>query len=174
KAYALRAQKMNETGTHCGLRYEREPGYFYVAMFVSYALAMAEMIAACVGLYIITGYMEGPWPYLIATIGTVIVLSPLNYRYSRVVLLYWLTPGLSYQPETKKVVEKPYKISILTAHDTSGLPGIRLCRLCDLPVGFPGGALCSLYRAAPQTACAARPYVLPPGVFYQGRRVPYH
>jgi len=107
KAYALRAQKMNETCPHCGLRYEREPGYFYVAMFVSYALAMAEMIAACVGLYIITGYMEGPWPYLIATIGTVIVLSPLNYRYSRVVLLYWLTPGLSYQPETKKVVEKP-------------------------------------------------------------------
>jgi len=107
KIYALKAQKMNETCPHCGLRYEREPGYFYVAMFVSYAFAMAEMIAACVGFYIITGYMEGPWPYLIATIGTVIVLSPLNYRYSRVVLLYWLTPGLSYQPEFNKVAEKP-------------------------------------------------------------------
>ncbi|MGV3764442.1 DUF983 domain-containing protein [Parapedobacter sp.] len=107
KTYALKAQKMNETCPHCGLRYEREPGYFYVAMFVSYALAMAEMIVACVGFYLFTGYMEGPWPYLIATIGTVIVLSPLNYRYSRVVLLYWLTPGLSYQPEAKQVTEKP-------------------------------------------------------------------
>ena len=107
KTYALKAQKMNETCPHCGLRYEREPGYFYVAMFVSYALAMAEMIAACVGFYVITGYMEGPWPYLIATIGTVIVLSPLNYRYSRVILLYWLTPGLNYQPERRNVTEKP-------------------------------------------------------------------
>ena len=107
KAYAIKAQKMNETCPHCGLRYEREPGYFYVAMFVSYALAMAEMIAACVGFYLFTGYMDGPWPYLIATIGTVIVLSPFNYRYSRVVLLYWLTPGLSYQPEAKRTPEKP-------------------------------------------------------------------
>lgn len=107
KIYALKVQKMNETCSHCGLRYEREPGYFYVAMFVSYALAMAEMITACVGFYLITGYMEGPWPYLIATIGTVILLSPLNYRYSRVVLLYWLTPGLSYQPQAKRVPENP-------------------------------------------------------------------
>src|SRR3546814_6682898 len=67
KTYALKAQKMNETCPHCGLRYEREPGYFYVAMFVSYAFAMAQMIAACVGFYLFTGYMEGPWPYLIAT-----------------------------------------------------------------------------------------------------------
>ena len=107
KIYALKAQKMNEMCAHCGLRYEREPGYFYVAMFVSYALAMAEMIAACVGFYFITGYMEGPWPYLIATIGTVITLSPLNYRYSRVILMYWLTPGIQYQPQDKTLVENP-------------------------------------------------------------------
>ena len=106
KTYSLKAQKMNEVCPHCGLRYEREPGYFYVAMFVSYAFAMAEMIAACVAFYIFTGYMEGPWPYLIATIGTVIVFSPFNYRYSRVVLLYWLTPGLSYQPDAKNTPEK--------------------------------------------------------------------
>lgn len=107
KTYALKAQKMNETCPNCGLRYEREPGYFYVAMFVSYALAMAEMITACVGFYLITGYMEGPWPYLIATIGTVILLSPLNYRYSRVILMYWLTPGMQYRPQEKTVIEKP-------------------------------------------------------------------
>ncbi len=108
KTYALKAQKMNETCPSCGLRFEREPGYFYVAMFVSYALAMAEMIAACVGFYIITGYMEGPWPYLIATIGTVILLSPINYRYSRVILMYWLTPGMEYQPQQERtLVEKP-------------------------------------------------------------------
>lgn len=97
RTYALKAQKMHELCPHCELRFEREPGYFYVAMFVSYAMAMAEMIAACVGFYLITGYMDGPWPYLIATIGAVVVFSPLNFRYSRVILLYWLTPGLAYR-----------------------------------------------------------------------------
>ena len=99
KVYGLKVQKMNETCPHCGLKYEREPGYFYVAMFVSYAMNVAEMITACVGTYLLTGNLESPWLYLIVALGTALLLSPFNYRYSRVILLFWLTPGLHYQPE---------------------------------------------------------------------------
>ncbi|WP_079714771.1 DUF983 domain-containing protein [Parapedobacter luteus] len=102
KAYGLKVQKMNETCPHCGLRFEREPGYFYVAMFVSYAMAVAELVTACVGTYFLTGYMDGPWLYLIVAFATALVFAPFNYRYSRVILLHWLTPGLQYQPENKK------------------------------------------------------------------------
>src|SRR5690606_28453706 len=35
--YGKGSQKMHANCPHCNLRYEREPGYFYVAMFVSYA-----------------------------------------------------------------------------------------------------------------------------------------
>jgi len=59
--YGWKAQKMNETCPHCGVRYEREPGYFYVAMFVSYALIVAELVTVCVATYVITGNMENPW-----------------------------------------------------------------------------------------------------------------
>lgn len=101
KAYGLKVQKMNETCSHCGLRYEREPGYFYVAMFVSYALSVAELVIACVGVYLLTGYLDGPWLYLAVTFVTALAFAPFNYRYSRVILLHWLTPGLHYQPENK-------------------------------------------------------------------------
>jgi uncharacterized protein (DUF983 family) len=35
--YGFSSQKMNERCSHCGYTFEIEPGYFYVAMFVSYA-----------------------------------------------------------------------------------------------------------------------------------------
>ncbi len=107
KAYAWKAQKMNVTCPYCALRFEREPGYFYVAMFVSYALVVAELVTACVGTYLITGYLDGPWVYLGVSFATVILLAPLNFRYSRVVLLHWLTPGLQYRPDGKRLAEKP-------------------------------------------------------------------
>lgn len=96
KTYGLKVQKMNEHCPHCNLKFEREPGYFYVAMFVSYAMNVAELIAACVITYFLTGNLESPWLYLGVALGTAFLLSPFNYRYSRVILLFWLTPGLHY------------------------------------------------------------------------------
>ncbi|GAA4338883.1 hypothetical protein GCM10023149_49220 [Mucilaginibacter gynuensis] len=96
--YSLSGQQMHKTCPHCGMTYEREPGYFYVAMFVSYAMNVAQMVTLAVGTYILTG-SNSPWLYVAILLGSILVLSPFNYRYSRVVLLYWLTPGLHYRPE---------------------------------------------------------------------------
>lgn len=97
--YGLKGQRMHETCPHCGLRYEREPGYFYVAMFVSYGMIVAELVAACVATYVLADGTENPWIYLGVALLIGIGLSPFNFRYSRLILLHWLTPGLSYQPE---------------------------------------------------------------------------
>jgi uncharacterized membrane protein len=96
--YGVKAQVMNKTCPHCGLTYEVEPGYFYVSMLVSYGMFVAEMITLAVAIHVLTG-SNNPWVYvsIIAFVG--IVLSPFNFRYSRVTLLYWLTPGLHYHPE---------------------------------------------------------------------------
>jgi len=99
--YGFKQQKMNEYCSHCGLRYEREPGYFYVAMFVSYALTTAQMIAIGVLTWFITKEDNSPWIYIITIFTGIILLSPFNFRYSRVILLYWLTPGLKYSPERR-------------------------------------------------------------------------
>ena len=102
--YGLEAQKMNTTCEHCHLTFEIEPGYFYVAMFVSYAMNVAEFVTAAVAISVLTG-SHNPWHYVIVVLAISIMLSPFNFRYSRMVLLYWLTPGLHYNPELSK--DKP-------------------------------------------------------------------
>ena len=41
--YGFGGQKMNKQCPHCNFTFEIEPGYFYVAMFVSYAMNVAEI-----------------------------------------------------------------------------------------------------------------------------------
>ncbi|RYG21197.1 MAG: DUF983 domain-containing protein [Chitinophagaceae bacterium] len=102
--YALKVQKMNEVCPHCGLKFEREPGYFYVAMFVSYALNVAEMISVSVASYVLGLSLtyENLWYFIGILSLTSILLSPFNYRYSRMILLYWLSPGLHYEPNRNR------------------------------------------------------------------------
>jgi len=97
--FSLKSKKMHIHCPHCGLKFEKEPGYFYVAMYVSYVFVVAELVTACVGTYILTGNLESPWLYLVVAILTAIILAPFNYRYSRVVLMYWLTPTFRFKPE---------------------------------------------------------------------------
>jgi uncharacterized protein (DUF983 family) len=101
--YGFRGQKMYDKCPHCGFTFEIEPGYFYVAMFVSYAMNVAEMVTMAVGTSILTG-SNSPWLYVGILIGGVCVLSPFNFRYSRVILLYWLTPGIHFDP--KRAVDR--------------------------------------------------------------------
>jgi len=101
-AYGMKVQKMNSHCEYCGLRYEREPGYFYGAMYVTYAFAIAEMVAACMATYILTGNDSSFILYATVAIMSVVLMSPFNYRYSRIILMYWLTPGLRYDPNVKK------------------------------------------------------------------------
>jgi uncharacterized protein (DUF983 family) len=102
--YSLRGQKSYTNCPYCNFQFEIEPGYFYVAMFVSYGMNVAQMITLAVGTYMLTG-SESPWLYVGILLGVAFLLSPFNYRYSRVILLYWLTPNLHYDP---KRAEKPY------------------------------------------------------------------
>jgi uncharacterized protein (DUF983 family) len=98
------SQKMNTRCPYCNFQFEIEPGYFYVAMFVSYGMIVAEMVTVAVATYVLSG-SESPWLYLGLLLGVIFILSPFNYRFSRIILLYWLTPKLHYDPEKAK---KPY------------------------------------------------------------------
>jgi uncharacterized protein (DUF983 family) len=103
--YGLHGQKMNNACPDCGFTFEVEPGYFYVAMLLSYAMNVAQLVTFAVGTYILTG-SEQPWLYVGILLGMAFVLSPFNFRYSRVILLYWLTPGLHYDPNRLKNHQK--------------------------------------------------------------------
>lgn len=96
--YGFKAQKMHTHCLHCGLKYERELGYFYVAMFISYALNVAQIIIIGMLTYLISGNTDNPWLYMATIFPFVLILAPLNFRYSRVLLLHYMTPGLNYVP----------------------------------------------------------------------------
>jgi hypothetical protein len=77
---------MNEICPHCGVRLEPEPGFYQGAMFVGYAFTVAVIMAISAILY-----FSGHPParvYIWTVIGVMVLLIPINYRYSRIVYLY--------------------------------------------------------------------------------------
>jgi uncharacterized protein (DUF983 family) len=99
--YSFSIQKMNENCPHCNLKFEREPGYFYVSMFVSYAMNVAQMIIVGILAYTMGLKLDfnNLWYYIGLLFLATLVFAPFNYRYSRMILLYWLSPGLHYDPK---------------------------------------------------------------------------
>lgn len=98
-AYGFNLQKTNVNCSHCGMRFEIEPGYFYGAMYVSYVFVVGEMLTIGLLTYLITGNDKSPWLYISSILGSILILTPLNYRYSKVLLLHILTPKIKYYPE---------------------------------------------------------------------------
>lgn len=91
-------QKMYVNCPHCQLHFERHPGYFYVSMFVSYAMSVAEIIAVGLATFVFSGGSDNIWLYLIVVLSTVFLLSGFNFKYSRVLHVHFLDPGLHYDP----------------------------------------------------------------------------
>ncbi|MFA6945541.1 MAG: DUF983 domain-containing protein [Pedobacter sp.] len=97
--YGFNIQKTNEYCSHCGMRFEVEPGYFYGAMYVSYAFVVAEMLNVGLLTYLITGNDKSPWLYISSILVAILLLTPVNYRYSKIFLLHLLTPKIKYYPD---------------------------------------------------------------------------
>jgi len=106
----IMSQKMHIRCPYCDLFYERHPGYFYVSMFVSYAMAVAEIVTLGVATSVLSGGSENVYLYLVIILSAIVLLAPFNFRYSRVLHMYFLDPGLSYQPE---VAEKIHQEMVL-------------------------------------------------------------
>ncbi|HYG19439.1 MAG TPA: DUF983 domain-containing protein [Ohtaekwangia sp.] len=79
---------MNEKCPVCGIRLEPEPGFYQGAMFVSYAIAVAFIVAVGVILYVLFND-PNEWIYISVCIAVILLVVPLNYRYSRILYLYW-------------------------------------------------------------------------------------
>lgn len=108
KAYYFGSNKIHDHCPHCNLHFEIEPGYFYAAMYVSYALNVAEGVTLAVATYILTHNNDSPWLYLGVILFGIFALAPLNFRYARVLLLYSLSPKIHYQPNLDTDDSTPY------------------------------------------------------------------
>jgi uncharacterized protein (DUF983 family) len=86
---------MNETCPHCEVGFEPEPGFYQGAMFVGYAFSVGVIVIVGLLLY----YLGDPseWVYIGIVTAIILLLIPLNYRYSRILYLTFFG-GLKYNP----------------------------------------------------------------------------
>jgi hypothetical protein len=88
---------MHTACDHCGLVYERETGFFYGAMYASYGLT--------VGWFLLWYFLDrlflhlDPWGFFIGIALSIILMSPLTLRWSR---LIWLNIFYSYKKDQAK------------------------------------------------------------------------
>ncbi len=99
KVYNIKEfDKMHDKCSVCGHKYEIENGFFYGAMYVSYAMTVAFSVAT----FLLTYWF---WPnaeyynYIINIILVVVLLAPITYRGSR---LLWMKIFTKYNPDYKK------------------------------------------------------------------------
>ncbi|RKS95372.1 uncharacterized protein DUF983 [Flavobacterium limicola] len=88
--------KMHENCSHCGLRYQIEPSFFYGAMYVSYGLNVAIGIAAFIISFVF--FDSNLKVAFVAIIASLILSFPFVLRWSRNI---YINMFVSYDPENK-------------------------------------------------------------------------
>lgn len=83
----------------CGSKIDKEPGFFYGAMYVGYGLSVAYLVSVYVAMLVLVGEFS-IISYLLISIVSLVILTPVVFRLSRSI---WLTMFDKYDP---KAVEK--------------------------------------------------------------------
>tara|TARA_B100001245_G_C22861637_1_gene414303 strand:- start:433 stop:810 length:378 start_codon:yes stop_codon:yes gene_type:complete len=88
--------KVHDNCPHCGMQYEIEPGFFYGAMYVSYALSVGIFLTTA---FLVTMFLENPSikTYILSVVIVALVLYPINFRYSRILFAH-VFGGIKYDP----------------------------------------------------------------------------
>lgn len=100
KPYSSKFLEMNKSCSHCGLQYEREPGFFYGAMYVSYILSVGILLVTGTFVYFL-GNDPDLWVYITSVVLVSLILYPINFRLSRILFIH-LFAGMKYNPEKAK------------------------------------------------------------------------
>ena len=87
--------KMKENCTHCGLKYQIEPSFFYGAMYVSYGLNVAIGILTFI---IVFQFDRSVLASFISIISVLVLSFPIVMRLSRNI---YINMFVSYNPNAK-------------------------------------------------------------------------
>jgi uncharacterized protein (DUF983 family) len=83
----------------CGLKYEKEPGFYYGAMYVAYALGVATFVTLWVSMNLFFNNVSVSLQIGIV-ITTIILLSPYLYTLSKII---WANMFLSFKDDSQAI-----------------------------------------------------------------------
>jgi uncharacterized protein (DUF983 family) len=96
--WSPRLLAMNEACDFCGLRFEREAGYFLGAMYVSYGLGVFTVLPVSMLLVLVAGW--DLVPVMVVMVLQTLISMPLFFRLSRVI---WIHVDQAFIPsETRR------------------------------------------------------------------------
>lgn len=79
---------MNPRCPECGLVFEREPGYFLGAMYISYGMASAILVTGLLIFHVFLPGLDLGWVVLICA-ACFLPFVPMTARYARVIWIYF-------------------------------------------------------------------------------------
>ncbi|MBI1183954.1 DUF983 domain-containing protein [bacterium] len=88
-SYSFSFLQMHEKCPHCQMNFEPEPGFYWGAMYITYAFNAGLAITASLVMFLFFGNPD-IWVYVGVIAGLSLVLAPVFFRYSRMILLYGL------------------------------------------------------------------------------------
>ncbi|WBO83090.1 DUF983 domain-containing protein [Hymenobacter yonginensis] len=94
--HLTRFDDMYESCAVCGQHYEPEVGFYWGAMYISYGFSTLIVVLTGVLLFYLA-HDPPVWVYVTAVAVVVVALTPLLFRYARVVMLYFFG-GIHYTP----------------------------------------------------------------------------
>ncbi|MFN5912551.1 MAG: DUF983 domain-containing protein [Bacteroidota bacterium] len=86
---------VKEKCDHCGLEFEKEPGFFYGAMYVAYALAVATFVTLWVSMSLFFPFLSTGWQIGVV-LTSIVVLSPALFGLSKII---WANMFIAYEGE---------------------------------------------------------------------------
>ena len=89
--------QMNKNCPVCNLHFEPEPGFYFGAMYISYAFSVALFVTVALILYVVFGDPD-LWVYAVAIPSAVVILLPGTFRLSRSIFLH-VFGGIGYDPD---------------------------------------------------------------------------
>ena len=81
----------------CGVKFEPEPGFFWGAMYFTYALNVAISIITGFTLFFFFGDPE-LWVYISVIIPLIFLFTPIMVRFSRLLMMYVTAPYRKFNP----------------------------------------------------------------------------
>src|SRR5262249_28364345 len=94
RIYALRLPKMYDRCPVCNLKFEREPGYFLGAMYISYIVGVGAIILLATIIWVVMH-----WSIMRSTVLAMILFLPLAPAITLFARVLWIYLDQSVDPE---------------------------------------------------------------------------